>query len=157
MASHLRTWEAAYEDAFRQQQERISRALATYGGSKPVEVRDSIRAARHSLAIEGGGRDLKRAQSLGYSRHTIRPVVPPPAKNAHATELSATDEAKAIVFDLKCSLRASRDRLARRREARLNEAGRSADATRIVPVHDRSIAAGRMMSRVLGTNPVGRH
>jgi hypothetical protein len=65
------------------------------------------------------------------------------AEDAHAVAVPAADKPEAVMFALIDPLRASRDRVARGRQAGLCKAGRAADEARIVPVHASFVAASR--------------
>ena len=65
----------------------------------------------------------------------------------HPVALAPTDEAEAVVLDLIGPLRPGRRDLAVGRQARLDEAGRSADRAGIVPAH---LAVSRIWSNEPG-------
>jgi hypothetical protein len=97
---------------------------------------NAIRTEDHTLAVERHRSHPQCSQRLRDQRHPVGPIMTASGEHAHAVAIAPADETKAVVFDLVSPLRPGRHAVAVGRETWLDEAGRTADGTRIVPVHE---------------------
>jgi hypothetical protein len=94
-------------------------------------------------AFAGCTRSSKVRHETGTSDEGSNPVMSTAREHAHAIELAPADESKAVVLNLVGPLRADRRGVGDGRQARLDEAGRTADGARSVPAHPDLISVER--------------
>ena len=80
-------------------QKCVPRSLAPNRSAQPVEIRHSVLAANHTLAVERHRFYAERLQRFGDRRHPVRPIVSAAGKHTDPVAVAPADEPEAIVLD----------------------------------------------------------